>query len=352
MSPVNNITTIAIDAMGGDFGPQVTVPAAIDFLNKNSKITHKIILVGLEDQVLPLIKQHGGESLVNKGTLSFHAASQVVEMDEAPALAIKRKKDSSMRVSINLVKEGSAQAAVSAGNTGALMATARFVLKTIEGIYRPAIISTMPCQDMSKTMHMLDLGANVDSTPEMLVEFAVMGSVLTEYADKKKNPTIALLNVGAEEIKGSEKVKKASQLLAESGLNYVGYVEGNEIFNNKVDVIVCDGFEGNVALKTLEGTAKMIIDVLKEEFNRNFFTKLLGLLSKPVLLGMKKRLDPRRHNGATLIGLNGIVVKSHGGADRLSFLTAINEASKQADMDVIGHISEEVSKVFNKNSNL
>jgi len=346
MPSTKHITTIAIDAMGGDVGPSVTVPAAIDFLNKNSKITHKFILVGLEEKITPLIDQHGGTAFLSNGLLTVHPASQIVEMDESPALAIKRKKDSSMRVAINLVKEGKAQAAVSAGNTGALMSTARFVLKTIKGIYRPAIISTMPCRDTSQTTHMLDLGANVDSTPEMLVQFAVMGSVLTEYADNKKNPTIALLNIGAEEIKGSEKVKKASALLAESGLNYVGYIEGDEIFSSKVDVIVCDGFEGNVALKTTEGTAKMILGVLKEEFTRNAFTKVLGLLCKPVLGAMQKRLDPRRHNGATLIGLNGIVVKSHGGADRLSFLTAINEASKQADMDVIGHISEEVEKVF------
>ena len=348
MPSTKHITTIAIDAMGGDFGPSVTVPAAIDFLNRNSKIVHKIILVGLENEITPLIEQYGGATHLNNGLLAVHAASQIVEMGEAPAFALKRKKDSSMRVSINLVKEGVAQASVSAGNTGALMATARFVLKTIKGIDRPAIISTMPCQDTTQTMHMLDLGANVDSSPEMLVQFAVMGSVLTEYADNKKNPTIALLNVGAEEIKGSEKVKKASVLLSETDLNYVGYIEGDEIFNNKVDVIVCDGFEGNVALKTSEGTAKMMLSVLKEEFSRNIFTKILGLLCKPVFNSMQQRLDPRRHNGATLIGLNGIVVKSHGGTDRLGFVTAIDEACRQADMDVIGHISEEITKVFNK----
>ena len=342
-------TTIAIDAMGGDHGPSVTVPAAIDFLKLPSKQIHKIILVGLEDEIKPLIDEHNARYLVSKGLLSIQHATQIVEMDEPPALAIKRKKDSSMRVSINLVKEGDAQAAVSAGNTGALMATARFVLKTISGIARPAIVSTMPCKDTSKTMHMLDLGANVDSSPEMLVQFAVMGAVLTEYADNKKNPTVGLLNVGAEEIKGSEKVKKASALLTETDLNYVGYVEGDEIFNSKVDVIVCDGFEGNVALKASEGTAKMIMTVLKEEFKRNIFTKFAGLIATPIFKAIQHRLDPRRLNGATLIGLNGIVVKSHGGTDQLGFLTAIQEASKQADMDVIGHISEEVGKVFDKN---
>lgn len=349
MSSKNHITTIAIDAMGGDHGPSVTVPAAIDFLTNSADVRHKIILVGIEDQITPLLSQYNADRYLSKGLLEVHSATQVVEMDESPAHALKRKKDSSMRVAINLVKEGIAQAAVSAGNTGALMATARFVLKTIPGIDRPAIISTMPCADPSKTMHMLDLGANVDSSPEMLVQFAVMGSVLTEYADNKSNPTIALLNVGAEEIKGSEKVKKASVLLSDTDLNYVGYVEGDELFSSKVDVIVCDGFEGNVALKASEGTVKMIINVLKEEFKRNFFTKIAGFIATPILNSMQRRLDPRRHNGATLIGLNGIVVKSHGGTDRLGFLTALHEASNQADMDVIGHISEKISEVFDKN---
>jgi len=340
------VTTIAIDAMGGDFGPSVTVPAAINFLKESGDIKHKIILVGLEDQIKPLINEHGGDAYLSTSLLSIHAASEIVEMDESPALALKRKKDSSMRVAINLVKEGVAQAAVSAGNTGALMATARFVLKTIKGIDRPAIVSTMPCKDSSQTVHMLDLGANVDSSPEMLVQFAVMGSVLTEYADGKQNPKVGLLNVGAEEIKGSEKVKKASTLMSETNLNYTGYIEADELYDGKVDVIVCDGFEGNVALKASEGTAKMIMGVLKEEFKRNIFTKLAGAISTPIFNAIQKRLDPRRHNGATLVGLNGIVVKSHGGTDQLGFLTAIQEASNQADMDVIGHISEEIHKVF------
>lgn len=345
--PTNsNISTIAIDAMGGDHGPQVTVPASISFLKRVDTSTHRIILVGKTEQIEPLIKKHGGSSLMADGSLLVHGASEVVEMDESPALALKRKKDSSMRVAINLVKSGDAQAAVSAGNTGALMATARFVLKTISGVDRPAIISTMPCEDTSQTAHMLDLGANVDSTPEMLVQFAVMGSVLTEFVDNKQQPRVALLNVGAEEIKGSEKVKKASTLLSDSELNYVGYIEADEIFNSRVDVIVCDGFEGNVALKASEGTAKMILNVLREEFTRNIFTKMLGFLVKPIFKAMQTRLDPRLHNGATLIGLNGIVVKSHGGTDEVGFLQAILEASKQADMDVIGHISQEISKVF------
>ncbi len=332
---------ISVDAMGGDFGPEVTVPAVIKFLT-DSKTAHSIVLVGIEEQILPLINQHKGEGLIKSKRLRVHAASEVVAMDESPAHALKRKKDSSMRVSINLVKEGQAQACVSAGNTGALMATARFVLKTIVGINRPAICSTMPCQDPNNTVHMLDLGANVDSSPETLLQFAVMGSVLTEYVDTKQNPRVALLNVGAEEIKGSEKVKAAAVLLGESDLNYVGYIESDEIFHGKVDVIVCDGFEGNVALKASEGVAKMIFDILREEFKRNWLTKLVALTSTPILKAMKTRLDPRRHNGATLIGLNGIVVKSHGGTDEFGFLHAIQEASRQAEMDVISHIGEKI----------
>lgn len=339
---------IAVDAMGGDHGPQVTVPASIEFLNQqNGQFQHRIILVGPVEQIEPLITQCGGDKMLADGRLEVQPASQVVEMDEPPAHAMKKKKDSSMRVAINLVREGRAQACVSAGNTGALMATARFVLKTIPGINRPAIISTMPCQDPTTTVHMLDLGANVDSSPEMLVQFAVMGSVLTQYVDKKPSPTVGLLNVGAEEIKGSEKTKQASALLTESKLNYVGYVEANELYSSKVDVIVCDGFEGNVALKASEGTASMIIGVLKEEFKRNWLTRLAALCVTPVLKAMRSRLDPRHHNGATLIGLNGIVVKSHGGTDTVGFLHALREANSQVERDVIGHISEEVSKIFN-----
>ena len=346
MSSHSKSTTIAIDAMGGDFGPSVTVPASIAFLQKPHNANHKVILVGLEDKIAPHLESQTAKELLASDRLSIRHASEEVAMDESPALALKRKKDSSMRVAINLVKEGSAQAAVSAGNTGALMATARFVLKTLKGIDRPAIISTMPCLDPTQTLHMLDLGANVDSTPEMLVQFAVMGSVLTRYVDKKEAPRVALLNVGAEEIKGSEKVKKASQLLTESDLNYVGYIEADEIFHGKVDVIVCDGFEGNVALKASEGTAKMIMRILKEEFKRTGYSKFAGLMSKPIFNSIQDRLDPRSHNGATLIGLNGIAVKSHGGTDQYGFLHAIEEGCQQANRDVIGHISEEISKIY------
>ena len=333
--------------MGGDNGPMVTIPASIRFLQDYAdRPNYKIILVGITDQISTLVQQSGGTALLQSGQLSIQDASQVVTMDEPPAHALKKKKDSSMRVAINLVKEGKAQACVSAGNTGALMATARFVLKTISGIKRPAIISTLPCEDPSATIHVLDLGANVDSSPEMLVQFAVMGSVLTEYVDRKSSPRVALLNVGAEEIKGSEKTKEASALLTQSSLNYVGYIEANELFSARVDVIVCDGFEGNVALKASEGTASMIIKVLKEEFGRNWLTKLTGLMARPVLKKLSNRLDPRLHNGASLIGLTGIVVKSHGGTDQIGFRQALQEAARQVEMDVIGHISEEIKRIY------
>ncbi len=336
--------TVAIDAMGGDFGISVTVPAAVNFLYADQSKKHKIILVGNEDAINTQISASAGQELLNNGCLEVLHASEVVGMDESPALALKRKKDSSMRVAINLVKEGRAQAAVSAGNTGALMATARFVLKTIKGVDRPAIISTLPCKDSSQTIHMLDLGANVDSTPEMLLQFAIMGSVLTQYVDKKSAPKVALLNVGAEEIKGSEKVKKASALLEESSLNYAGYIEGDEIYDGKVDVIVTDGFEGNVGLKASEGTAKMIANVMQEEFKRNALTKLAGLVCMPILKAIQKRLDPRLHNGATLLGLNGVVIKSHGGTDEVGFQQAIHEAFAQADKDLIGHLAEQFER--------
>lgn len=343
----NAVTTIAIDAMGGDFGPKVTVPAALLYLEQSKTANHNVVLVGIEAEVQQALQQHNAQKWLDNGRLRVHSATQVVEMSEPPALALKKKKDSSMRVAINLVKEGEASACVSAGNTGALMATARFVLKTIKGIDRPAIISTMPCLDTSTTVHMLDLGANVDSSPEMLVQFAVMGSVLTKFVDGKESPRVALLNVGAEEIKGSEKVKQASVLLSESELNYVGYIESDELFSSKVDVIVTDGFEGNVALKASEGTAKMIVNVLRQEFSRNIFTKLAALIAKPVFSAMQARLDPRLHNGASLIGLNGVVVKSHGGTDELGFLHAIQEAGAQAEQNVISHISEEIEKTIN-----
>ncbi|MBL1261690.1 MAG: phosphate acyltransferase PlsX [Thiotrichaceae bacterium] len=319
--------TVALDAMGGDHGPVVTVPAALNALKKHRDL--KLILVGDQAQLIAALQQQGSD--VGE-RLTVQHASQQVTMDESPALALRGKKDSSMRVAINLVKDGTASACVSAGNTGALMATARFVLKTLPGVDRPAIISTLPA--MTGHTHMLDLGANVDSTAEHLFQFAVMGSVLASAVENIERPTVGLLNIGSEEMKGNERVKEAAKLLAASNINYVGFVEGDDIFKGTVDVVVCDGFVGNVALKTCEGVAKMLSSSLKEEFLRTPLTKLAALCAKPVLNAFRAKYDPRNYNGASFVGLTGIVVKSHGGADELSFETAIREAITEVEKNV------------------
>jgi phosphate acyltransferase len=331
--------TISIDAMGGDFGPEVTVPASLDCLKNNPDL--KLILVG--DSVV--LKQHLGENLsVFQGRLTVQHASQRVEMHESPSKALKNKKDSSMRVAINLVHEGHADACVSAGNTGALMATARFVLKMIPGIDRPGIISTLP--SIHGHTHVLDLGANIDCTAEHLYQFAVMGNELVKAVENIESPKVGLLNIGEEEVKGNEQVKAAAKLLENSPLNYIGYVEGNSLNAGsiKVDLIVCDGFVGNVALKSIEGAAKMISTLLKENFSKNIFTKLAGLIAYPVLNSFKDRIDPRLYNGASFLGLKGLVIKSHGGADALAFKTAIQIAELEVKQDVIRKISEQVEK--------
>ena len=327
--------TIALDAMGGDHGAAVVTAAAKQVLENNNNI--RLILVG--DQEI-LDKELNNLKLSIGPNLSIHHASQKVEMDESPALALKNKKDSSMRVAINLVKEGTADACVSAGNTGALMATSRFVLKMLPGIDRPAICSALPT--MTGHTHMLDLGANVDTDPEHLFQFAVMGSTLVTAVDNNQSPTIGLLNVGEEDIKGDETVKAANKLLMESGLNYVGYIEGDDIYKGTVDVVVCDGFVGNVSLKTTEGVAKMISQFMKEKFVKNLFTKLVGLLASPILKAFKRRIDPRAYNGATLLGLRGVVVKSHGGADAFSFANAIKVAVVEVDKKVPQTISNQL----------
>lgn len=319
--------TIALDAMGGDHGPEVTVEAALTMLREKPQL--RLILVG--DQGI-LDKQLNRSRIGHDSRLTVHHASQCVEMDESPAQALRTKKDSSMRVAVNLVKEGAADACVSAGNTGALMATARYVLKTLPGIDRPAICTSLPSIDGHT--HMLDLGANVDSTPQHLFEFAVMGSVLATAVDNIERPRVGLLNIGAEDIKGNEQVKGAAQLLAASNLNYIGYVEGDVIYKGGADVIVCDGFVGNVALKTSEGLATMIRHFMTLEFTRNIFTRTLGLLALPVLKAFRRRIDKRRYNGASFIGLQGIVVKSHGDADATAFANAIRIAILEVDKAV------------------
>jgi glycerol-3-phosphate acyltransferase PlsX len=267
-------------------------------------------------------------------------------MDELPSVALRNKKDSSMRVAVDLVKDGTVAACISAGNTGALMATARFVLKMLPGIDRPAICCAMP--GINGHTHLLDLGANVDSSPEQLFQFAVMGAALTSAVDNKDNPSVALLNVGEEEIKGDDRVKQAAALLTKSNLNYVGYVEGNNIYDGAVDVIVCDGFVGNVALKASEGVARMLMQFAKEEFLRTPLTRLSALVAKPALNALRQRIDPRKYNGASLLGLKGIVVKSHGSADEVSFANAIEEAIVEVERAVPSRISNRLEHIMDE----
>jgi glycerol-3-phosphate acyltransferase PlsX len=333
--------TIALDAMGGDHGPDVVIPAAFSVLEKDDSV--RLTLVGLPD-VLEQAQADAGDRYGKR--LSFMPASEVVAMDESPAEALRRKKDSSMRRSIELVKEGEADACVSAGNTGALMATAKYVLKTLPGIDRPAIISAVP--SMSGRTFMLDLGANVGCTAEHLLQFGLMGSVIAEDMLEKERPSIGLLNIGQEDIKGNETVREAGQLLSESGLNYIGFVEGDQIFGGEVDVVVSDGFVGNVALKTMEGLAGLVGSFLKEEFNKNTLRQLQGLGAQSALDALRRRLDSRRYNGASLVGLNGIVLKSHGGADHLAFENAVQTAIVEARKGVpvqIGRLIEDQAKV-------
>ena len=315
--------TIALDAMGGDFGPEVVVPAALRALDKNADLN--LILVGDQGSIESKLTS-------SNDRLSIYHASQVVEMDDPPAQALRSKKDSSMRVAINLVKEGHAQACVSAGNTGALMATARYVLHTLAGIDRPAINTTLP--SIEGHTYMLDLGANVDCKAENLFQFAVMGSVLASAVDDIELPKVGLLNVGQEAIKGNDQVKEANVLLQNSSLNYIGYIEGDGIYCGDVDVVVCDGFVGNVSLKTSEGVSRLISNFAKKSFTKNLYTKMIALLATPIMNEFKGSIDPRRYNGASLLGLKGIVIKSHGSADAFSFENAISIAYIEAKKDV------------------
>jgi glycerol-3-phosphate acyltransferase PlsX len=333
---------IAIDAMGGDHGIAVTVPASLNSLSKFSDI--EIILVGKED----LIKQELSKHQYDESRVTVQHAEQVVEMDDLPSKALRNKRNSSMRIALNLVKDDEAHACVSAGNTGALMAVAKFVLKTLPDISRPAICTSMPT--MKGHVHVLDLGANVGIDGETLAQFAIMGSVLASAVDDNPTPAVGLLNIGEEEIKGHQRIKDAHQILQQTDINYVGYAEGDDIYKGDVDVIACDGFDGNVALKSSEGVAKMISFYLKEAFNKNLLTKLVAVLAMPVLKSFKNRVDPRRYNGASLLGLRKIVIKSHGGADAFSFMHAIEEARLEVSKNVPALISSEVSKLINQSN--
>jgi phosphate acyltransferase len=332
--------------MGGDRGIDVTLPAALKSLGKHPNL--KLYLVGNKEMIAEKIKKSGKTVSDEKERVVIVETTQVVDMSESPSQALRTKKDSSMRVSINLVKEGRAHACVSAGNTGALMATARFVLKTLPGIDRPAIVASFPTKDKNKEVRILDLGANVDSCADHLYQFAVMGAALVSATDGVEQPKIGLLNIGEEEIKGNDQVKRTAQLLSEknNNLNYAGYVEGDAIFSGIVDVIVCDGFVGNVALKTMEGASKIISYFAKKEFTRSFLTRLVALVALPILKKIEKAIDPGRRNGASLLGLNGVVIKSHGGADVAAYIHAIDEAILQAKANIPKKIQEEIGSIL------
>jgi glycerol-3-phosphate acyltransferase PlsX len=328
--------TIAVDAMGGDAGAEVCVPASIEFVRRTPGV--RIVLVGQREIIEALATTAGGLP----ANVEIHDARQTVAMAEPPADALRKKKDSSMRVAVDLVKAGSASACVSAGNTGALMATGRFVLKTLPGIERPAIMARLPTRHGA--IYMLDLGANADCTSEQLYQFAVMGSVVARVTERIDRPRIGLLNIGEEDIKGNEMVKQAAARLGGSRLNYVGFVEADAIQDDRADVVVCDGFSGNVALKSMEGTAKLIRHFLEVEFRGSVYGHFAGLVAWPVLSSLSRRLDPRRYNGASLVGLDGIVIKSHGGADSLAFQQAISVAQVEAEKRVPDQIRELLSE--------
>ncbi len=330
--------TVAVDAMGGDHGPSVTIPATLAFLE--SAPDARAILVGLPE---PLAQALARARSPAKDRASVRACTEVVAMDEPPADALRKKKDSSMRVAINLVRDGEAQACVSAGNTGALMAIARFVLKTLPGIDRPAIASQLPTRQGVTTA--LDLGANVNCTPDQLLQFAVMGSALVTAVYGIERPTVGLLNIGEEDIKGNDVVKQTAELLKASALNFYGNVEGDDLYKGTTDVVVCDGFVGNVALKVSEGLVVMLYDFLRTEFTRNPLRKIAAAAAWPALQAFKQRVDPRRYNGATLVGLKGVVVKSHGGADALGFRHALAKAHAEAVSGVLDKIAREIAAV-------
>ena len=332
-------TRIAVDAMGGDGGPEIIMPSVKDFLSENREV--KIDVYGDEKILSKYLNLF--DSGISRNLKIIHTDEKVLSED-SPSHALRHKKNSSMSMAIKSVKDKNAQACVSAGNTGALMAISRFILGTLDGIDRPAIESMLP--SLNGHTHVLDLGANIDSKAEHLYQFAVMGSALSSVLDEKENPSVGLLNVGEETIKGNTQVKEAHDLLLTSKLNYVGFVEGDDIFCGNIDVIVCDGFVGNIALKTSEGTAKFISSKLKDEFKKNIFTKIAGILSMKVLNSFKKVADPRKYNGASLLGLKGIIVKSHGGADSFAFNNSLKIALKEVNKDVPSCIDKKLKEIL------
>jgi glycerol-3-phosphate acyltransferase PlsX len=328
---------IAVDCMGGDHGLPVTLPASLQFLNLHDDAF--LFLVGDKPQIDSRIAKWPDGV---KAACEVVHASEIVAMDDSLEVALRRKKDSSMRVAVNLVKEGRAKACVSAGNTGALMAVSRYLLKTLDGIDRPAIAMDIPNQKGGVTT-VLDLGANVDCNAEHLVQFALMGAALSGAVNGRDKPSVGLLNVGEEMIKGNDVVKEAGERLRASTLNFYGNVEGNDIYRGTVDVAVCDGFVGNIVLKSSEGVAQMLVSFMREEFTRNIFTKLSALAARPVLKHFQRRVDHRRYNGASLLGLRGLVLKSHGSADAYSFRYALQHAYDAARHEVLERIASSVA---------
>ncbi len=338
-STSGKVIKVAIDAMSGDGGSIIAVDAARSVLSRRDDV--HLFLVGDPEHIKSCM---AGDPLP-EDRYTLVPASEVVTMDDSAAVALRSKKNSSMRLAINLVKNGEADACVSAGNTGALMAISKFVLKTVKGIDRPAIAAIIPAIDGHT--HMLDLGANVDSSASNLHQFALMGSILAQAVDGLERPRVGLLNIGSEDLKGNEQVKRAAPLLASSSLNYIGFVEGNEIYTDKVDVVVCDGFVGNVSLKTSEGVARMVSHYIKEEFKRSLWNKIVGLIARPILQSFGNRIDPRRYNGASLLGLKGVVVKSHGSADAQAFANAIDVALLEIGTNVPSMIEARLGEALN-----
>ncbi len=333
---------IAIDCMGGDHGLPVTVPAAVSFLARVPDVS--VLLVGREAEIRAALGKAGA---YDASRVEVRPATEVVSMDDPPAFALRSKRDSSMRLAIEAVKAGDAQACVSAGNTGALMAIARFVLRMLDGIDRPAIAAPLPNLRGGATT-VLDLGANVDCGPEHYLQFAIMGSALVTALEGRERPLVGLLNIGEEAIKGNDAVKQAADLLRASSLNFHGNVEGNDIYEGTTDVVVCDGFVGNVALKTSEGLARMLGEFIREEFSRSLLTRLAAVVAMPVLKRLKDRVDHRRYNGASLVGLRGIVIKSHGSADAFAFEFALRRAYDAAHNGLIERIAQAVPLITAK----
>ena len=332
---------IALDAMGGDHGPGEIIPAAVHSLKKHRNLT--LLLVGRGEQINPgvaRLRQH------LRDRIQVIHAPQVISMDEAPSTALRNRKNSSMRVAIEQVRKGRAQACVSAGNTGALMAISRYVLKMLPGIDRPAICTIIPGID-SHT-HILDLGANIDPSAEQLLQFAVMGVELTSAVDNIASPKAGLLNVGTEENKGNDRVKQAALLLERSHINYIGFVEGNDIYSGHADVIVCDGFVGNIALKASEGVAQFFLHHVRTGFRKNLYSRLAALVAEPIVKSIRRKTDPRRYNGASLLGVRGIVIKSHGSADRVSFAHAIEEAILEVKNNIPERITSRLEALLTR----